>query len=103
MSRVTKPVKDNEGVPIGIEHPVLFADHSLYEVSFPNVRTEELTEKVIAENMISQVYSEVHHYQVINDISDQSEDGSALKWSGVFIRSRGRKLHDKNTTRGWKL
>ena len=103
MSRVTKRVKDNEDIPKWIEHPILFADHSLYEVSFTNVQTGELTAKVIAENMISQVDSELHHYQVVNEISDQSEDGSELKWSDVFIRSRGRKLQDKNTTRGWKL
>ena len=59
MARVTKRVKDNEGNPRGIEHPTFFADHSLYEVSFPG-QTEDLTANVIAENMLSQVDSEVH-------------------------------------------
>ena len=58
MSRATKRVKDNEVNPIGIENPALFSDHSLYEVSFPNGRTEDLTENVIAENMLSQIDSE---------------------------------------------
>ena len=39
ISRVTKRVRDNNGNPRGIEQPELFADHSLYEVSFPNGRT----------------------------------------------------------------
>ena len=30
MYRFTKRVSDNEGNPRGIEHPTLFADHSLY-------------------------------------------------------------------------
>ena len=38
-ARFTKRVKDNEGNPRGTEHPILFADHSLYKVSFPNGRT----------------------------------------------------------------
>ena len=54
MSIFTKRVKYNEGNPRGIEHPTLFLDRSLYEVSFPNG----------------------HHYRVLNDISDQSVDGS---------------------------
>ena len=31
ISRFTKRVKDNKGNPRGIEHPTVFADHSLYE------------------------------------------------------------------------
>ena len=61
MARVTKKLNNNKGNPIWIEHPVLLADHSLYEVSFPNGRTEDLTANVISENMIFQVDSEGHH------------------------------------------
>ena len=61
MSRVTNHVKDNEGNPRGREQPNFFADHSLYEVSFPNGQTEESTANMISENMLSQVDSEVHH------------------------------------------
>ena len=55
MAIVTKQVKDNRGNPRGIEHPILFADHSLYEVSFTNGQTEDLTLKVISENMLPQL------------------------------------------------
>ena len=55
MARVTNHVKDNEGKPRKIENPALFADHSLYEVSFPNSRTKHLTANVIADKMLSQV------------------------------------------------
>ena len=40
MTISTRSVKDNEGNHRGIEHPTLFSDRSLYEVSFPNGRTE---------------------------------------------------------------
>ena len=81
----------------------MFAYHSLYEVSFPNGQTEDLTENVIDDNMISQVDSEVHHYQVLKDISDHSSDGSALKRSDGFIIIFYGNLHAKNTTRCCKL
>ena len=64
MARVTKSVKENKGNLRGIEHPTLFADHLLYEVSFPNGRTEELKFYVIDKKTISQVDSEGFHYQV---------------------------------------
>ena len=65
VARVTKNVKYNEGKPRGIEHPTLFLDISLYEVSFPNIQMEELTVNVISENMLSQIDLEVHQYEVL--------------------------------------
>ena len=65
MARVNKRVKDNKDNPIGIEQPILFSDHSILEVSFPNGQREELTANVIAEKMISQVDSDRYHYQVL--------------------------------------
>ena len=58
---------------------------------------------MIADNMLSQVDSEGNHYQLINDISDHSVDGSSLKRRDVFIRSHVGNLHANKTTRGWKL
>ena len=103
MARVTKCVKGNEGNPRVIEHPALFSDHSLYEFLFSNGQTEELTLNVISENILSQVYSEVHRYQLLKDISDHSADGSTLKSSDGFIRIHDGNLHPKNTIRGCKL
>ena len=103
MARFTKNMKYNESKTRGIEHPTLFSYHSLYQVSFPNDQTEYLTENVIDDNMLYQVYSEGHNYQVIKYISDHYADGSALNRSGEFIRNRGGNLHAKKTTRGWKL
>ena len=100
MGRVTKCVTDREGNPRGIQKTTLFADNSLYEVSFTNGRTEELTANVISEIMLTQVDSEGHHYQVIKDISDHSADGNALNKRDGFIRSRGGNLHVKKTSRG---
>ena len=100
MARVTKRVKQNKVNPRGIECPTFFAGHSLYEVSFPNDQTEEPTANVIAKNMPFQVDSEVHHYQVINYISEHFSDGSTLNRSNGFIRSRGGNLPYKKTTRG---
>ena len=103
ITRFTKRVKGNKVNSSGVEHPALFSYHSLYEVSFPNVQTEDLLVNVISESIIYQVNSEVHHYKVIKEISDHSADGSALDRSDGFIRSFEGNLHANNTTRGSKL
>ena len=56
---------------------------------------------MISKNMIYQVDSEGYHYKVLNNISDHSVDGSAIKRSDGFIRSRDGNLHAKNKTRVW--
>ena len=84
MVRVTSRVKDNKGNPRGIEQTYFLADHSFYLVSFTNGRTEDLTENVISENMLSRVDSEGHHYEVLKDISDHSTARGSLKRSNGF-------------------
>ena len=54
-------------------------------------------------NMLSQVDSEGHHYQVLKDISDHSDDGSELNRGNGFIGCHGGNLNAKKTTRGYKL
>ena len=53
MARVKNRVKYNEDNPRWIEQPTCFVDHSLYEVSFPNFRRNDMTVNAIAENMLS--------------------------------------------------
>ena len=40
-------------------------DKSLYEVEYPDGTTEQLADNIVAENMMSQVDSEGHHYQIL--------------------------------------
>ena len=44
-------------------------DKSLYEGEYTDGVTEKLVANIIAENMLSQVESEVHHYQVLNEVT----------------------------------
>ena len=40
----------------------------LYEVEHPEGTTEKLADNIIAENMMSQVDSEGHHYKVLTEV-----------------------------------
>ena len=78
-------------------------DKSLYEVEFPDQTTDQLVANIIAENMMSQVDYEVHHYQVQTDVTDQKKDDSAISNVDGFSKSRSGKLHRKRMIHVWKI
>ena len=78
-------------------------DKYLYEVKYPYGMTEQLAANIIAENMLSQVDSEGHHYQVLIRVTDHKRDDSAISKVDGFIKSRSGELQQKRTICGWKL
>ena len=76
---------------------------SLYEVKYPDVTTYQLAANILSENMMSQVDSEVHHYQVLNEVTDHKKDYSDMAKVDGFIKSSSGNLHRKRTTCGQKL
>ena len=79
-------------------------DTSKYMVEFPDGAAKEWTENLIAESMFSNVDQEVHHLQIMEDISDHRKSKEALEKKDGFYR------HGKNwpniprkTTMGWEL
>ena len=75
----------------------------LYKVEYPDGTTEQLTDNVIAENMLSQVDSETHYYQVLTEVTGHKKDDSAIDKVDGFIKFISGNLHQKRTTCGWKL
>ena len=64
---------------------------------------EQLADNIIAENMLSQVDSEGHHYQVLTEVTDHKRDDSDIAKADGFINSSCGNLHRKRTTIVWKL
>ena len=103
MGRVIKRSRDEQGKPIGINSNNPLTNTSRYDVEFPDGHVEELQYNYIAENMMSQVDSEGHHYQLLKEISEHHSDCTAIKQGNGFIISRNGNKVPKKTTRGWKL
>ena len=76
---------------------------SLYEVEYTDGTTEQLAANIIAENMMSQVDYEGHHYKVLTEVTDNKKDDSAISKVDGFIKSSGGNLHRKRTNHVWKL
>ena len=78
-------------------------DKSLCEVEYTDGTTEKLLANIIDENMLSQVESEGHHYQVLTEVTNHKKDDCAISKADGFIKSISGNLHRKRTDSGWKL
>ena len=58
---------------------------------------------ITAENILSKVDSEGHHYQVLTEVNYHKRDDSAINKVDGFIKSSIANLHQKMTTRDCKL
>ena len=47
-------------------------DKSVYEFEYTDRTTNQLAANIMAENMLSQVDSQGHHYQVLTGVTDQN-------------------------------
>ena len=98
-----KRVKGNDGNGAGVVTPNPLTNTSLYEVEFPDGHVEELQCNIIAENMMSQVDSEGHYYQLLAGISDHRSTYLAITKKNGFIRIKIGNLQPKKTTMGWSI
>jgi hypothetical protein len=73
-----------------------------YEIEFPDVRSDEYTANVIAENMYEQCDAEDRQYNLIEGIIDHKTDGHAIERSDMYIKHVSNKQVRKKT-KGWHL
>ena len=60
-------------------------EKSLYKVEYPDGTTEQLASNIIAENMMSQVDSVGHNYQVLTEVTYNKNYDSAIdKVNGFY-------------------
>ena len=78
-ARVTKRLRDANGLPIGIvdQNPLL--DTRIYEVEYSDGHKTSLSANFIAENMFAQVDDEGNRFQLLSEITDHRTDGSEIK------------------------
>ena len=65
--------------------------------------TEQLEANIISGNILSQVDSEGHHYQVLTEVTSNKKDDSAISKVYGFIKSSSGNIHRKSMNHSWKL
>jgi hypothetical protein len=103
FAKVTKRLRDKDGLPIGTANQNPILDTRMYEVEYPDGHKASLAANAIAENMFAQVDAEGNRYVLFEAIVDHRTDGSEVKMQDAFITTRNGNQRRKETTKGWEI
>ena len=102
-AKVTKRLRDANGIPIGTadDNPIL--DTRMYEVEFMDGTKQSLSANYIAENVFAQVDQEGNRQVLLNEIIDYCTTGNKVRQQDTFITTRTGTKRRHETTIGWDL
>jgi Reverse transcriptase (RNA-dependent DNA polymerase) len=103
FARVTKRLRDKDGLPIGTANDNPILDTRVYEVEFPDGHKAALAANAIAENLFAQVDSDGNRHVLFDEIVSYRTNGKEVKQQDAFIiTSQGTKRRRESTI-GWEL
>ena len=102
-ARVTKRLRDADGVPIGManENPIL--DSRMYEVEYQDGTKASLAANYIAENLFAQVDQEGNRHILLDELIDYRVNGREVKLQDAFITTGTGTRRRHETTTWWEL
>ena len=102
-AKVTKRLRDANGIPIGTadNNPIL--DTRMYEVEFMDGTKQLLSANYIAENVFAQVDQDGNHQVRLDEIIDYRTTGKEVKQQHAFITTSTSTKRRHETTIGWEL
>jgi hypothetical protein len=103
FAKVTKRLRDHNGLPIGKANNNPLLDTRIYEVEYPDGHKASLAANAIAENMFAQVDDEGNRHVLFQEIVDHRTDGSEVKQQDAFVLTRTGTKRRKETTQGWEI
>ena len=95
--------EDLDGTKVGVYHQNPLIDTREYKLKYNYGTHDNYFANVIAKNLYSQVDSEGNQFLILEDISNNKSDETAIAVADEFIRIWCGKNNPKNTTRGWEL
>ena len=84
LAKVTKRLKDANGIPIGMANQNPLLDTQMYEVEFADGEKASLAANYIAENLFAQIDVEGNHQVLMNEIINYQTNGTELKQQDAF-------------------
>lgn len=103
FAKVTKRLRDKDGLPIGKANNNPILDTRMYEVEYPDGHKASLAANAIAENMFAQVDDEGNRHVLFEEIVDHRTDGSEVKQQDAFITTHNGNKRRRETTKGWEI
>ena len=102
-ARVTKRLKDANGIPIGTTDDNPLLDTMMYEVEYLDGERTSLSANHIAENLFAQVDNEGNRQGLMKEIIDYRMNGQEVKHQDAFIMTRTGTKRRRETTKGWEI
>ena len=103
FAKMTKRLRDANGIPIGTANDNPIFDTRVYEVEYMDGHKASLAANAIAENMFAHVDDEGNRFVMLESIVDHRIDGNEIKEDDAFIMSHNGGRRRKQTTRGWEI
>ena len=103
FARVTKRLRDKDGLPIGTVHDNPILDSRIYEVEFPDGHKAALAANAIAVNLFAQVDAEGNRHVLFEEIVTHRTTGKELKQQDAFITTSSGTKRRKESTIGWEI
>ena len=103
FARVTKRLKDKDGLPIGkaSENPIL--DTRMYEVEYVDGYKTAMAANAIASNLFAQVDQDGQRFVLFDKIIDHRTDGTEIKEEDALIHMANGDKQRRETTKGWEV
>ena len=102
-ARVTKRLRDANGIPIGTAHDNPILDTRMYEVEFMDGEKSSLLANYIAENLFAQIDDNGNRQVLLNEIIDHRTMGRQVMQQDAFIMAKNGVRRRKETTTGWEI
>ena len=103
LARVTKRLKDANGIPIGTADDNPLFNTRMYEVEYLDGERASLSANCIAENLFTQVGDEGNQQVLMKEIIDYRTNRQEVKQQDAFITMRTGTERRRETTKGWEI
>ena len=103
FARVTKRLRDKDGLPIGTANDNPILDTRLYEVEYLDGHKASLAANAIAENLFAQIDEEGNRYVTMDSIQSHRVDGTQVTKDNAFVISHNGGKRRIETTKGWEI
>jgi hypothetical protein len=103
LGRVTKHLRDKDGLPIGTANDNPILDTRVYEVEFPDGHKTSLAANAIAENLFLQVDNEGNRHVMLDEIIGHRTNSREMKQQDAFVMTSSGTRRRRETTIGWEV
>ena len=101
--KVTKRLRDADGIPIGTANDNPLLDTREYTVEFTDGHTESLSANILAQNLFSQIDEEGNRHILLDDIIDHRRSEHAVNKEDAFVTMSNGVKRRRQTTQGWQM